>query len=109
MNTVNTGVALGWGIGIPVWVVGVVLLVVIVVAVKTRELWGRVGLGMLIVGGAANLYLRIKYGGVVDNLSLFGILYNNVWDYLIVGGMLVYGYTFFGKSANRRISDDRKD
>jgi len=92
---INNGVAFGLGQGISVWVVGVVLLAVVVVAVKTRVLWGRVGLMMMIVGGIANLYLRIKYGGVVDNLRLLGILYNNVWDYLIVLGLAIYGYSSF--------------
>lgn len=114
---INVGVAFGIGQGISQELVGIALVVVVVIAVKTRELWGKVGLGMIVIGGVANLYMRIKYGGVMDNLILFGILYNNVWDYLIVGGLILYGYSHvrelgkLGESENRKIrgSDDKNN
>lgn len=55
-----------------------------------RELIGRVGILMIVIGGTGNLISRVKYGGVVDNLSFFGIFYNNVWDYLIFIGIVIY-------------------
>lgn len=99
----NRGVSFGWleGIG-----VGVVLLawgIVLVVAVKTRELWGRCGLLLILIGGIMNIFDRLRYGGVRDNLNWGGVLYNNVWDYLIVAGLVVYGYSYFvRRRANRR-------
>lgn len=91
----NQGIAFGLFPGIPVWFITVVLIALIVYAVKVRELWGRVGLILIISGGAMNLASRILYGGVVDNLVLVGMLYNNLADYLIFFGLFIYGYTYF--------------
>jgi len=88
---INSGVAFGLYPGIPWWVIALVLLGLIIYAVKMRELWGRVGVGLIIVGGAGNLVSRWVNGGVVDNWNFLGLFYNNVWDYLIVAGLVVYG------------------
>ena len=58
-----------------------------------REKRGRGGLALILIGGVANLMSRVLYGGVVDNLSLAGVLYNNLADYLIFFGVVWYGYT----------------
>ena len=86
----NKGVSFGLLPSLPIWLFVVILVCLIIYAVKMRELVGRIGLGMIIVGGIGNLISRIVYGGVVDNLSFFGIFYNNVWDYLIFMGMGIY-------------------
>ncbi len=86
----NQGVSFGLFQGIPVWVIGLIWIALFFYAVKMRELWGRVGVGLILMGGAGNIISRIVYGGVVDNLNLFGFLHNNVWDYLIFIGVLVY-------------------
>ncbi|MFH1243962.1 MAG: signal peptidase II [bacterium] len=91
----NRGIAFGLWQGVPVWIVGVVLIGLGVVAGKTRELWGRGGIGLVICGGVINLIDRIRYGGVSDNLMFIGLVYNNLADYLIVIGLVVYGYTYF--------------
>jgi lipoprotein signal peptidase len=86
----NQGVSFGLFQGIPIWIVLIIWLGLFLYAVKMRELWGRVGLGLMLVGGAGNIVSRIIYGGVVDNLSLFGLLYNNIWDYLIFIGLIIF-------------------
>jgi lipoprotein signal peptidase len=86
----NQGVSFGLFQGIPVWVVFIIWLGLLVYAVKMRELWGRVGVGLMLLGGAGNIVSRVVYGGVVDNLNVFGILHNNIWDYLIFAGVLIY-------------------
>lgn len=75
---------------IPLWIVVVVWICLLVCAVKMRELWERVGVGMVLVGGAGNLASRVWYGGVVDNWSFFGLFYNNVWDWIIGVGVVIY-------------------
>lgn len=91
----NYGVAFSLWQGIPVWIIGVVLVGLMIYAVKMRELWGRVGVILMLVGGCGNLIQRIVYGGVVDNWNFLGLFYNNVWDYLIVGGVLIVVYQGF--------------
>ena len=86
---VNEGVAFGIWQGIPVWVVGVIWLVLAVSALKMRELWERIGVILILMGGGMNIFDRIRYGGVVDNLNFLGLVYNNVWDYVIVTGVLI--------------------
>lgn len=102
---VNEGVTFGLWQGIPVGVVGVVWLVLFYVALKMRELWERIGTIMILMGGGMNMYDRLRYGGVVDNLNFANVLYNNVWDYLIVAGLLIYGYSYFVR--RRRTGGDR--
>lgn len=99
----NSGVAFGWFDGIPIWVGLLGIMILMVVAVKTRELLARVGLGLVIIGGVMNTYQRVTMGGVVDNLPMLGLGYNNFADYLIFFGVLGYGYTYFV----RRRSDSR--
>ncbi len=95
MATINTGVAFGLWPEIPIWIVVAAFGILIMVAVKTRELWERVGLALVIVGGAMNTMQRIVNGGVIDNLRMWGLGYNNVADYLIFFGLVVYGYSYF--------------
>lgn len=42
-----------------------------------------------------NIYDRIRYGYVVDNWNLAGVLYNNLADYIIFAGLVIYGYSYF--------------
>ncbi|MBP9670616.1 signal peptidase II [Candidatus Woesebacteria bacterium] len=99
----NQGVSFGLFQGIPVWVIVLIWLLLFLYAVlpavpsaqarqagKMRELWGRVGVGLILMGGAGNIISRIVYGGVMDNLNLFGVLHNNVWDYLIFAGVVIF-------------------
>ena len=82
----NKGISFGFFPGISNVLIVFVLIGLIIYAVKVRELIVRIGLGLMIIGGMGNLYQRVMYGGVVDNLDFFGLFYNNVFDYLIVGG-----------------------
>lgn len=99
---VNEGVAFGLWQGIPVGVVGIVWLVLFYVALKMRELWERIGAILILIGGGMNIYDRLRYGGVVDSLNFANVLYNNIWDYLIVAGLLIYGYSYFVRRRTNR-------
>lgn len=91
----NKGIAFGLLTNLPVWIFVLVLLVLVYYAGKMRELWGRVGVVLIILGGVGNLVSRLKYGGVVDNWSFFGLVYNNLADYLIFIGLVIYGYSYY--------------
>lgn len=95
MGAMNTGIAFGVWPEIPIWLVIGALGVLIACAVKTRELWGRIGVAMIMAGGMINIYQRLKFGGVVDNYQMWGVGYNNFADYLIFFGLVVYGYSYF--------------
>lgn len=105
----NKGIAFGWAEGIPDWVGILTVSLLVYFAVKTREIIGRVGLGLVIAGGLVNTYQRVFLGGVVDNLPMFGLGYNNLADYLIFFGIVLYGYSYhrttrkLGNSAGRKI------
>ena len=86
----NKGISFGFFPGVPPILFGIVLLFLINYALKMRELWERVGIWLIVVGGGGNLVNRFMNGGVVDNLNFFGIFHNNVWDYLIAVGLVVY-------------------
>ena len=75
----------GWGMALLVWLV----------------LWwvwwsgdfggGKVGIWMMLVGGAVNIGDRWRGGGVRDYWSwLNGVIYNNMADWLISGGLFVF-------------------
>ena len=85
----NKGISFGFLPGISNILIGAVIVVLIVYALKVRELIVKIGLGLMIIGGMGNLYQRVTYGGVVDNLNFFGLFYNNVFDYLIVIGAII--------------------
>lgn len=87
---INSGISFGFLPGISSWILVGVLAGLIIYAVKMRELWGRVGVGLVIAGGMGNLVQRIMYGSVIDNWNFFGLFYNNVWDYLIGVGIVVF-------------------
>lgn len=86
----NKGISFGLFGGIPAWVIGLFLIGFVVYAVKMRELWGRVGILLIVIGGAGNLAQRVMYGGVVDNWNFLGLFYNNLWDYVIGAGVAIY-------------------
>jgi len=89
----NKGISFGFLPGISNVLIALVLIGLIVYAVKVRELIVKLALGLMVAGGMGNLYQRLMYGGVVDNLNFFGLFYNNVFDYLIVGGAVVYFFS----------------
>lgn len=100
----NPGISFGLLPGLSPWIVGLLLVGMIVYAVNVRELWGRIGLGLIILGGAGNLGSRLMYGGVVDNLNFFGLFYNNVWDWMIACGVIIYltdNFRRIGRSDSR--------
>ena len=68
----NPGISFGLLPNLPIWLFVLVLVVLVFYAVKMRELGGRVGVGLIVLGGAGNLVSRAMYGAVVDNLN-FGL------------------------------------
>lgn len=92
---INNGVSFGFLPGLPPWHLFLVLVALIIYAVKMRELFERVGVGLIILGGGGNLFSRVLYGGVVDNWSFFGLFYNNVWDWLIAIGVSMYIFSIW--------------
>jgi len=54
-----------------------------------RSIW----LLTILVGGITNQLSRFVWGGVVDYLSFGGLFYNNLADYLIILGVVGYGYS----------------
>lgn len=91
----NRGVAFGLLPGISWVVAALVWLVVLCVLWRSKRVVERLGLSMILIGGASNILSRYLNGGVVDSWNLFGLLYNNLADYLIVVGLVVYGYSYF--------------
>lgn len=91
----NKGISFGLFPGVSGILVAFVLLGLVMYARKVKDVWGRVGVILIIIGGAGNLYSRLVYGGVVDNLNFFGLFYNNVWDYLITVGIVIYIYSLW--------------
>jgi lipoprotein signal peptidase len=87
---INQGITFGLIPGISPWIIFIVLVALSIYALKMRELWGRLGLFLIILGGGGNLISRLRYGGVRDNLVLLGLIHNNGWDYLIVIGVVIY-------------------
>lgn len=100
---INKGIAFGWWQGVPVWVGVVGLIALLLVAVKTRELWGRVGILLMLIGGGVNTLQRYLYGGVLDDLPMFGLGYNNLADYLIFFGIVLYGYSYFVRGSGHHL------
>lgn len=95
----NNGIAFNMLSGIPWWISLIILIGLGVYAVKMREFWGRIGLGLIIVGGSGNLVQRYLFGGVIDNLNFFNILYNNVWDYCITIGLFMFLYQVVARKS----------
>lgn len=98
----NEGIAFGLWQGIPIWIIIMAWGIVLVCALKTRELWERSGLGLILLGGGANLIARITGGGVWDNWSMGTVGYNNWADYLIFFGVVLYGYSHFVRGQRDR-------
>jgi len=98
----NQGVSFGLFYGIPVWLIGLIWISLLIYALKMRELWERIGVGIILAGGFGNIISRLVHGAVVDNFNFFGLLYNNVWDYIIFFGVLIYGYTYYFRRQRDR-------
>jgi lipoprotein signal peptidase len=82
---INLGVSFGIKMGSE-WLFWA-LWAIILVWLYQQKMW------LILAGGAANLVSRVVWGGVVDYLPFFGLFYNNLADYMIVGGIIIYGYT----------------
>ncbi len=79
---INQGFSFGVLMGSE-WVFWIILSVLFVWLYR-HKMW------MILAGGAANVVSRIVWGGVVDYWNFFGIFHNNLADWMIVGGMVMY-------------------
>jgi lipoprotein signal peptidase len=91
----NRGVSFGMWEGISIGWIFLAWLVILYILVRTSGRGGKLALGMILIGGSLNLSERIILGGVSDPWPFFGIIYNNLADYLIIIGVVVYGYCRF--------------
>lgn len=89
---INQGVSFGLKIG-SIWIYWVVWTILFVWLYK-RKMW------LILAGGAANLMSRIVWGGVVDYLPFWGMFYNNLADYMIVGGVFVAVISSLSRNPN---------
>lgn len=80
---INLGVS--GGVEMSSWLVGLGLVGVLYWYIREKSF----GLWMILVGGGVNIISRVVWGGVVDYWNLFGVLNNNLADYLVVGGVVV--------------------
>ena len=105
----NRGITLGLWQGIPSWVVVGAWIIILgcfllsLRAGKKRELTELLAMILILVGGGANLMMRITQGAVWDGWRFGTLGYNNWADYLIFFGVVLYGYTYFV----RRLRDRR--
>lgn len=98
----NEGISFGLFRGISAWIIGFLLVWLIVLAVKTRELTARIGLSLMIVGGAMNLHSRVVYGGVRDYWNFLGLFSNNLADWIISIGLIIYAVSSWKHIFGRR-------
>lgn len=97
MRVINSGMAFGLGQAWPNFWQGVVMGLLILVIIKFRFNWQT---ALVTAGGLANLIDRIRWGGVVDYLTVgFGLRFN-LADSLIVVGLLGLLYSFVNGSKN---------
>lgn len=54
---------------------------------------------LILTGGFSNLIDRVIYGGVVDYINFFGVLYNNLSDFLIIVGLLFVAIKTFNNKT----------
>jgi lipoprotein signal peptidase len=98
----NPGVAFGLWSGVPLYVTGAALVVLIVLLLKTRSVSARIGLSLMLAGGLGNGWQRAQYQAVFDPWIL-GFLRNNIWDYLITFGLGLYFWAWYRERAWRDV------
>ena len=93
----NSGISGGWWPGVPIGVIAVVWLIGLWFWYRAKGVGARVGWGLVLGGGLLNLSERWRYGYVRDPWNLGGIVYNNLADYFIAVGLLIYLYSWWRK------------
>lgn len=79
---INTGATFGVFMGSE-WILWV-MISIIFIWLYQHKLW------LILAGGVANAVSRIVWGGVVDYWIFFGWFHNNLADWMIVGGIMLY-------------------
>ncbi|MFA6518708.1 MAG: signal peptidase II [Candidatus Shapirobacteria bacterium] len=88
----NCGISFGFKFDGLFWIIGLILIFLTIyllfLTLKNKRL--PLGWGILTLGGWANFGQRLGGGCVIDNLSVpFLPIKNNVFDWLIFGGMVL--------------------
>lgn len=83
---INKGISFGWLGSLPSWVM-VGILVILLISLLTTAINSPGGC-LIIIGGAVNLFDRIKFGGVRDYWKLGLGIYNNLNDWIIAIGVV---------------------
>ena len=83
------------------WIYWIVISVIFVWMYR-QKLW------LILAGGAGNVISRIVWGGVVDYWNFFGLVHNNLADWMIGIGFVVYGVEHFQTTRILRESVSRK-
>ena len=79
---INQGVSFGVQMGTE-WLYWIVLSMVFVWLYR-QKMW------LILAGGVANAVSRLVWGGVVDYWNFFGLFRNNLADWMIVTGVILY-------------------
>jgi lipoprotein signal peptidase len=91
----NKGISFGIRIGGGGWQLGLIILMAGYWVRKGRSL----GLGMVVLGGIGNWIDRIRFGLVRDYWYMgVGGLHNNIWDWVVASGLVLYFYSLWKKS-----------
>jgi len=83
---INQGFAFGIKMGTE-WIFWIALSIVFVWLYQ-KKMW------LVLAGGVANAVSRIVWGGVVDYWNLFGLFSNNLADWMIAGGVILYAIQY---------------
>lgn len=89
----NRGVSWGWGEDFGVWLAGGIWLILFLGAKRI----GSFGLKLMLLGGAVNLLDRLIFGAVRDYWQFFGGVYNNVADFFIGFGLVIFAVELWKK------------
>lgn len=91
---VNPGITLG--VQLSVELIGLLNLVIFALFINRKD-WG---LFLISVGGVSNLIDRLRFGYVRDYWQFLGTgLYNNLNDWLIIVGLLIFSFEFIWQKS----------
>ena len=89
----NRGISWGWGEGFAVWLAGGIWFILFLGAKRTESF----GVKLMLLGGAVNLLDRLIFGTVRDYWQFFGGVYNNVADFFIGFGLVIFAVELWKK------------
>jgi signal peptidase II len=97
----NNGIIWGLGEHWPQYLIILIYLICLIILffflwqfLKTKIIWGQLGCVIILAGGLSNLISRITQGYIIDFIKLGFWPAFNCADILIIGGAILYGYSF---------------